>query len=491
MIAWLGAGFLVAGFMALMTVFRLADRNRDVMAVASRSLSVIGNSALTDDEKEQALRRHAKQLFALLLLVTLGGLGALLLPIGVLWALDRLGWLSLDSILQTALSPLFILVSCAVILAALRWAPARPTAAGPGYSPGDQLIHHLAFSTGGVQKAVASLEDRLLARRLAACDTSRPVFITALPRAGTTLLLECCARVPELASHSYRDMPFLLSPLAWSAFSRVFRKRGEAHERAHGDGMLIDFDSPEALEEVVWKAFWRRHYAGDRVIPWTDPAPDDRFERFLRSHMAKVILLRRGRRAREARYVSKNNLNIARLRLLHALFPDSVIVVPFRDPMQHALSLLRQHRNFLKIHAEDPFAAEYMREIGHYDFGENLCPVDFDGWFDRRDATDPLGLAFWLEYWLVAYTHISGQHADIVQFVDYDGLCEQPGERLRELGEAIGLRTPESLFAAAPEIAPQARRTAEETDVPSSLLARVDALYAELRRSAHRTARQA
>ena len=486
MIAWLGAGFLVAGFMTLMAVFRLADRHRDVMAVASRSLSVIGNPALTDDEKERALRRHAKHLFALLCLVTLGGLGAVLLPVGALWVLDRLGWLSLDSILQTALSPLFVVVSCAAILAALRFVRTKPAEAPSSYSPGDQLVHRLAFSTRGVQKAVAGLEDRLLVRRLAACDTRRPVFITALPRAGTTLLLECCARIPELASHCYRDMPFVLSPVAWSGFSRPFRRRGEARERAHGDGMLIDFDSPEALEEVIWMAFWRPHYASDRIIPWTDQAPDAGFERFLRTHMAKIVLLRRGPGAPGARYVSKNNLNIARLRMLHTLFPDAVIVVPFRDPLQHARSLLRQHRNFLAIHAEDPFAAEYMREIGHYDFGENLRPVDFDGWFDGREAREPGGLAFWLEYWLAAYTHIRGQHADIVRFVDYDGLCEQPEEQLRVLGETIGLREPGALFAAAPAIAPQARRTGQATDVPPALLARVDALHAELRRGAHR-----
>ena len=30
----------------------------------------------------------------------------------------------------------------------------------------------------------------------------------------------------------------------------LFRKSGEMRERAHGDGMMIDFDSPEALEEM-------------------------------------------------------------------------------------------------------------------------------------------------------------------------------------------------------------------------------------------------
>ncbi len=32
------------------------------------------------------------------------------------------------------------------------------------------------------------------------------------------------------------------------------------------------------------------------------------------------------------------------------------------------------------MHARDPFARRYMEAIGHYDFGANLRPIDFDGW---------------------------------------------------------------------------------------------------------------
>ena len=124
-----------------------------------------------------------------------------------------------------------------------------------------------------------------------------------------------------------------------------------------------------------------------------------RFTSFFSDHLRKITLVRRGDAAASARYLSKNNLNISRTALLRRLFPDAIIVVPFREPMQHAESLLKQHRNFLGIHAEDRFASEYMRAIGHFDFGENLRPVDFDGWFERRQTEQTDVLAFWLEYW--------------------------------------------------------------------------------------------
>lgn len=482
MMAWLGAAFLVGAAMALFVLLRMPATNREILAAAGQSLSVIGSTTLSDDEKERALRRCALRLFGLLGRLAIGGAAALLLPLAVLWLLDRFEWVDLDAVVGTATSPLFLVGSVAVGLMALRVLKRPSREPGPAYSPGDQLVHRLAFSTPRIQRAVAGLEDRLLSARLAAFDDSRPVFITALPRAGTTLLLECCARVPELASHCYRDMPFLLCPVAWGAFARPFRRRSRARERAHGDGMLIDFDSPEAFEEMVWKAFWPRHYLSDRVVPWTAEMRDAPFEAFLRSHMRKIVLLRRGRNA-VARYVSKNNLNIARLDLLKALFPDGVIVIPFREPLQHAASLLRQHRNFLALHATDPFAAEYMREIGHFDFGENLRPIDFDRWRDDGTA-DPLTLAFWLEYWAVAYSHILRRHARRVRLVDYDALAARPAEGLTKLGRAIGLRQPASLLAAAPQIAPQRRHVVDTSGVPPSLLAKVDALYSELKRFA-------
>ena len=126
-------------------------------------------------------------------------------------------------------------------------------------------------------------------------------------------------------------------------------------ERAHGDGMMISVDSPEAFEEIIWKGFWPSRYLSDRIVPWAEPEFAD-FERFFRDHMRKIILLRSGVSSRHFRYISKNNPNISRIGYLKRVFPDSIIVVPFRAPLQHASSMLRQHRNFTKIHEQDPFA---------------------------------------------------------------------------------------------------------------------------------------
>jgi len=247
--------------------------------------------------------------------------------------------------------------------------------------------------------------------------------------------------------------------------------------------MLININSPEALEEVIWKTFWRKNYRSDRIMPWQNEKHDE-FEEFFRNHIRKIILLRRGKDAPAVRYVSKNNLNIARIRLLRQNFPDSVIIVPFREPLSHTASLLEQHRNFLRIHAKDPFASEYMRAIGHFDFGQNLCPIDFDGWLDKRESKDAEDLAFWLEYWLASYRHLLMENVDIVHFFNYQAFCENPTHGLHMLANATGICDPDALLSAAPRIRRARAWEADAGAVPSSLLHEANGLYIRLKQAA-------
>jgi len=303
------------------------------------------------------------------------------------------------------------------------------------YSAMDRLLHRVAFASAPMQLAIADLEDRLFASQLESVEIRRPVFVTALPRAGTTLVLDILESQNEFVSHSYRHMPFVLCPMLWSKFAKRFQRPGELQERAHQDGMLVSEDSPEAFEEMLWKAFWRRNYGADRIHPWRENDPE--FFEFMRSHMRKIIAGGRSSHDSQLRYLSKNNLNIARIALLRKHFPDAVIVVPFREPLQHAASLLRQHLNFLEIHRDDRFARQYMAGIGHYDFGANLRPVNFDGWLDSSQFPDPTTLGFWLEYWLATYQNLG--KCDDVLLLCYEQLCESPESSLQRLANALSL----------------------------------------------------
>jgi hypothetical protein len=212
------------------------------------------------------------------------------------------------------------------------------------YSTLDRLVHRLAFSSHAVQFTAADIGTRLYGSRYRHIRVVMPIFVTSLPRAGTTVVLEILSRVPSVATHRYRDMPFVMAPLLWDAISRGFRKPAELKERAHGDGMTVGYDSAEAFEEVLWRAFWPEKFQADRICLWSEDEDRAEFSEFFREHIQQIIASRSDASVERQRYVSKNNANVARIRFLRGLFPDGQLVVPFRDPIDQAVSLLEQHR---------------------------------------------------------------------------------------------------------------------------------------------------
>ncbi|KAB7619689.1 sulfotransferase [Alkalilimnicola sp. S0819] len=318
------------------------------------------------------------------------------------------------------------------------------------YSTLDRLLHHIAFSRPLVQKVLGELESDLFRNRMRGIQSEREVFVTGLPRSGTTLLLELLYGTGEFATFTYRQMPFVLAPLLWDRLSRMFRRKAQARERAHGDGMQVSFDSPEAFEEVIWLTYLRQAFVrDDHLLPL--PAEQDlgRGEDALRGVINRLIGLEMSRRGTPLRYLSKNNGNIGRLGLLARLFPGSTILVPFRHPGAHVASLMQQHERFLREHRQDRFSRHYMRWLGHFEFGADFKPVNFDGWLDGRTGSSRPDPGFWLAYWTAAYRHALNSRPENVVFVDFDELLRGGAPALARLAEHLGLQRSEALQASA------------------------------------------
>ncbi|MBK8979381.1 MAG: sulfotransferase [Planctomycetes bacterium] len=340
----------------------------------------------------------------------------------------------------------------------------------------DRILHRLAFATRRAQLGIADLEERTFRRELASVEPGPSVFVTALPRAGTTILLELLAGLPPFATHTYRDMPFVLCPLLWRRFTGR-RQAGEGRERAHGDGIRISLDSPEAFEEIVWMAFHSERYRGSSIAPWTTLGSAE-FAPFFAAHRRKLIALRRRTVPAATRYLSKNNLNVARLPALFEAVPDATVLIPFRDPVQHAASLHRLHLAFTELHARDRFARRYMAGIGHFDFGHNLKPVDFGGWLQGRSGPGPDHLQFWLEYWEACYRAVLDADAHAaVRRVCFERLGR--GESLDDLAAALDVE-PGLLAMRASILHPANERPVDVGGVATGLVARCRELYAAL-----------
>lgn len=344
------------------------------------------------------------------------------------------------------------------------------------YSRLDRFVHRLAFSSAFIQQTLAEIEDALFAKQLLGANDKNPVFVTSLPRAGTTILLLALSELPSLASHTYRDMPFVMSPLLWSKLSGSFRKDGAVKERAHGDGIQVGYDSPEAFEEILWRSTWPDKYSENGIDLWTEGDARSEASEYFRRHFAKIVLLRRESIKSTARYVSKNNANIARLDCIPHLFPDAKIVVPIRAPMEHAGSLLRQHLNFLEQHRANAFTKRYMRDIGHMEFGELHRPIIFPGLLESIADVSPTSLDYWLHYWIAAFTFVA-KRRDRLIVVPHEVVCRDAPNTIARLLDELGIEESGLLDQVAAHFDPESARPRQHPKHTRTVRTQAEDLY--------------
>jgi hypothetical protein len=223
-------------------------------------------------------------------------------------------------------------------------------------------------------RVLGEIEDEFFDMKLNDLPIEKPVFITGLARAGTTMMLTLLSQAAGVATHRYRDFPFLFAPVAWNRFQDLMGPgQRAAVERPHKDRIRITKESPEAFEEPLWQSFFAHAHDAQscHVLERKTRNPD--FEAAFARHLRKILWLRGGRR-----YVSKGNYNVTRVDYLARLFPDARFVIPVRDPVTHVHSLVRQHQLFCQYAAGDPRIPRYLQLAGHYEFGPQRRPIHTD-----------------------------------------------------------------------------------------------------------------
>ena len=283
-----------------------------------------------------------------------------------------------------------------------------------------KLLHRLAYSGSVFQKSLAELDTSIHRKTINSSDLSKPVFIAGLARSGTTALLNILHETQAFASASYRDMPFVYAPMLWNTLTRHSQKKGNETVRAHDDGILISEESPEAFDEVLWKLWFPEKYGVQRISLWNEDDIHEEFETAFRDFTAKIIQLRSSEGSAARRFLSKTNGSISRLPILRKLFPEALIIIPFRDPMQHALSLHNQDVRFSALQKEDPFILRYMSDLGHHEFGSGKKLVAFPGLDSANNANT---IEEWLGYWEATYSHLLSIVDENTVLFDYDHAC--------------------------------------------------------------------
>jgi hypothetical protein len=291
-----------------------------------------------------------------------------------------------------------------------------------------RLLHKLALDYSSVAETLFDIE-QTAARRTPPRTISKPIFIVGLARSGTTAVLTSIYETGEFRSLTYKDMPFVLMPSVWKKLSGSKSINSEKVERAHGDGILVNAESPEAFEEIFWRTFCHSSYIHDECLTphKIDKKTLDKFRLFVSSAVNTAD------DPRQSRYLSKNNNNLLRLPTIRKAFPDAVIIVPFRDPVQQSISLMNQHRRFCQLHKKDPFSLKYMDWLAHHEFGLGHKPFVFDDASEDPRTYHPGEANYWLSIWNSSYQHVLKTADMDSYFLCFERLCEQTAEEISRL----------------------------------------------------------
>ncbi len=308
-------------------------------------------------------------------------------------------------------------------------------------SLGRHLISGLVHHTRPIWRWLGGLETKLLADRLAEVEIEAPIYIAGLARTGSTILLRIVSSHPDCTSHQYRDFPFLFVPHWWQqTLERQVRGQLEPAERAHEDRLKVTPESPEAMEEVLWMAFFDELHDPDtsNVLDAETNHPD--FAEFYRNHIRKLLHARGGER-----YLAKGNYNVTRLEFLLETFPDARFLVPVRHPIAHVASSRKQHRLFCRGCEAHPRAEAHLKWVGHFEFGPHRRPINAGDdetvasierlWDEGREVRG------WARYWAHLYGYLAERLeandalAEATYVVRYEDLCGETRSEIDELME--------------------------------------------------------
>jgi hypothetical protein len=260
------------------------------------------------------------------------------------------------------------------------------------YSALDKFLHYLFVGNRGMAKLQFKFECFVHQKCLRSTAPSQNIYVSGLARSGSTALMQYLGQLRDFESLSYRNMPLLFMPRTGSRL--ISNKKSTEKERSHKDGMTHSLSTYEALEEPFWL-----HFAGLDFIRATHLFQHNISEE-VHAKYQKFRALVGG----EKTYLAKNNNHLLRAKSLHQLDAQMGLVtrtiIPFREPVAQAKSLLAQHKIMSKLQSEDDFALDYMDFLVHHEFGLHAKTLVLGEESDKpRPSGDMNTIDYWLQVW--------------------------------------------------------------------------------------------
>jgi len=286
----------------------------------------------------------------------------------------------------------------------------------------------------GVASTLTRLESSWMQSRTKRQEIISPIYVTGLARSGTTVVLEMLNQHRDLASHRYLHMVVPYVPNWFQKLADNVPIMTAPSERLHKDGLFVNKNSPEAVEEIFWQRYFDNALDESLSNVLDVSTSNPQFESFYRTNIKKLLLNRKAER-----YLAKNNYNVTRMEYLLHLFPDAKFVLMIRNPFDHIASLAKQDQIFKEMETDEPRLLEWTKLIGHREFGSAKVCINVDNyeriqtirskWNNKETYVEG-----WAIYWASIYerVHKTLEKNPIVKkaalVVRYEDMCDSPGE---------------------------------------------------------------
>ncbi len=302
------------------------------------------------------------------------------------------------------------------------------------YSPIDKFLHYVFLGNKNISKFLFNLEIRFHRKQLLNIEPSQNLYVSGLARAGTTVLMQYLGQLDDFKSLSYKNLPFLFLPK--TGLKLISNKKNEETERTHKDGITHGINTYEALEEPFW-----RNYIGSTFI----------FKDIIQKHSIKKDFFEKYNIFRQLIsdnkiFLAKNNNHLLRATSLHKLDKSignkTITIIPFRNPLQQAKSLLNQHLILSELQREDEFTLDYMDFLSHHEFGlHSKVPV-------LNEKKTPSinynknSIEYWLEIWYFFYSEVYKQfnQSDGFYFFSYESFVKDPKNSLKRILDLMNIK---------------------------------------------------
>ncbi|NNC95272.1 MAG: hypothetical protein HKN92_06880 [Chitinophagales bacterium] len=297
------------------------------------------------------------------------------------------------------------------------------------YSELSILIHRMMMDNLNFAQFWFSVEKFLFIRKRSRLEKDF-VVVSGLARCGTTALTNILYQTKEFHALTYRNVPGLMSPVLWKLLNFSSKKR---QERSHGDGIMIDTNSVEALDEFFWKSTLKDEYISDEQLTEHEVSDQHHLD-----YLKYQSLIRSSKNAMST-YLTKNNNFMLRYKSIRKMNSEFKVILMFRDPVDHALSLQNQHRKHGYLQEQDPFILEYMNWLGHHEFGSGQKSFRFPG-LQKISSYEKDSLNFWMEQWVNYYNYVRQfLNDDNIILMDYIDFLSEPHAAVKSIEEHLNM----------------------------------------------------